>query len=98
MKPKQERDNELSDMIEEENKNKLKQLEVGQTQLRVALDDDRKKLGAPINWEQATKDNEAMEHVIKQQRDSATKDWKVEYRKLVEQKWCVSFKGSEGGI
>jgi len=89
MKPKEDLDDELVKLIEEEDDlDKVTDLEAEQKQLKDALsrmDDERKKLGDAIDWEQAKKDNEALEHVIKEQRDSATKDWKAVYGKLEEE-------------
>ena len=68
------------------NKDQLKQLKVDQRQLSDALTrlrNDKGELGTPINWDQVTEDNEGLERVIKEQRDSAIKDWKVEYDKKV---------------
>jgi len=88
MKPKKDRDDELGKLIEEEeDEDKVKQLEAEQTQLKDTwsrLDDERKKLGASIKGEQAIKDNEGLERVIKEQRDSATKDWKAAYDSLLK--------------
>ena len=109
IKSKQEQEHKLFEEIEdEENKDKVKQLEAEQGRLADALTrlhNDRRELGAPINWEQATGDNEGLERVIKEQHDSATKDWKVEYDKIVVRLFCsVDFrsgtrlKGLEGEI
>ena len=46
------------------------------------LRDDTEELGSQIDWEQAARDNVALEGVIKERHDSATKDWKAEYDKL----------------
>ena len=48
----------------------------------------RSKLDVPITSEQATENNEGLERAIKEQRDSATKDWKVEYDKKVVGSLC----------
>ena len=47
------------------------------------LDKGHADLDTPINREQAARDNEALEGAIKEQYDSATTNWKVEYNKLV---------------
>ena len=72
---------------------------------RRRLEDDKRKLDVPINLEQATKDNQGLERAIKEQRDSTTKDWKVEYDKKVVGTLCsvdlrssTPLKRLEGGI
>jgi len=94
--PKRDLDDKLGKLIEEaDDDDKVKILEAEQKQLKDALsrlDDERKKLGNPINWEQAKKDNEALEGVIKEQRDSAAKDWKAEYNSVLNEKNALQTK------
>jgi len=56
------------------------------------LEKERNKLGNRIDWEQAKKDNGALEGVIKEQRDSATNDWKAAYYKVEEEKKALQTK------
>ena len=49
------------------------------------LRDDKGHLRGRIDWDQAVRDNKALEGVIKERRDWATKDWKAEYDKLVNE-------------
>jgi len=49
------------------------------------LRDDKGHLRGRIDWDQAVRDNEALEGVIKERRDLATKDWKAEYDRLVNE-------------
>ena len=83
MDPKEKQERELDNKIqEEEDEDIVEKLKAEQTQRNATLNrlkDDRDKLGSPIKWEQATKDNVALERVIKKQRDSATKDWMVRF-------------------
>jgi len=60
------------------------------------LRNEERELEAPISWEQATTDNDALERAIKGQRDSATKDWKVEYdKKVAENKLLLDEKNAK---
>ena len=91
---KRERDLELETLIrdaEDEESENVKNWKAERAELERPLDDlkaDKKKLGVPITLEQATKNNEGLERAIKEQRDSATKDWKVEYDKKVVGSLC----------
>ena len=67
-------------------KDKVTELNATLAELGVVLNrlnGEQSKLEAHVDWEQAARDNIALEGAIKKQRDLATKDWKVEYDKLM---------------
>jgi hypothetical protein len=47
------------------------------------LEAQQSESGSPVDWEQAAKDNDALDNEVKKRREVAFKDRKAEYDKLL---------------